>query len=379
MKRFLVGGLMLLLGDIIVHAQDMPLFSQKLTNSFIYNPAIAGHTFGSMTYSFKQSYRVDGAPENHFLSVHTPIANHRFGVGASVYQEDVTFLRLMYATGAFAYHIPLNKLSTLSFGVSAEFNSFKTNGANLSYVEDSEYLAYVTGLKEYDFSFGAHYQNRYIKAGIASNRLSTAWVRDTSKVVLSNYYSSFVQGLIPLRNNEDLLEPYIAYRKFSDLNNILDVGIFYTYSNKITAGVSMRNLNVINATLGFRLSKYLLVGYSRDMITGNVGGVIGAGNEFSLRFDFNENNYKERFRSDYKSSVAYRRKTMSKGPVGRSASRSPKDIKKKQRKIAPYSPNSRYQNTKKLSIKKRKSSSKPSASKKRKKNNSYKRHYKKRR
>ena len=379
MKKLLLSLFVFCATCASVIAQDIPLFSQKLTNSFLYNPAIAGHTFGSMTYSFKQSYRVDGAPQNHFLSAHTPIANHRFGVGASVYQEDVTFLRVMFATGAFAYHIPINKLTTLSFGVSGEYNSFSTNGADPAYIEDEEYLAYVTGLKEYDFSFGTHFQNRYIKAGIASNRLSTAWVRDTSKTVLSNYYSSFVQGLIPVRNNEDLLEPYISYRKLSDINNIFDVGVFYTYANKITTGVSMRNLNVVNATLGFRLSKYLLVGYSREMLTGKVGGAIGAANEFSLRFDFNENNYKERFRSDYKSSVAYRRKTMSKGPVGRSASRSPKDIKKKQRKIAPYSPNSRYQNTKKLSIKKRKSSSRPSASKKRKKSNSYKRHYKRRR
>src|SRR3954470_10804159 len=83
------------------YAQDIPLFSQKLTNSFVYNPALAGHTFGSLTYSYKQNYsNVNNSPQNHFLSIHTPIANHRFGIGANVYQEDVTFLRSMYISGA---------------------------------------------------------------------------------------------------------------------------------------------------------------------------------------------------------------------------------------------------------------------------------------
>jgi type IX secretion system PorP/SprF family membrane protein len=379
MKRFLLKTFLLsLLAVVSATAQDIPLFSQKLTNSFIYNPALAGHTYGSITYSFKQNYKVDGAPQNHFLSAHTPIANHRFGIGASVYQEDVTFLRNLYASAAFAYHIPLSKITTLSFGLAGEYNAFNVNGAlNFDDGDDSELRAYQKGIGEYDFSFGAHFQNRFIKAGLASNRLSTAWIKDSSKTVLSNYYSSFVQGLIPLRAGQDILEPYVAFRKLSDVNTILDIGVFYTFDNKIILGGSMRNQNIISGTVGFRLSKYLMVGYSREMITGNVGGFIGAANEFSFRFDFNENNYKERFSADYKSSVAYRRKTMS-GPVGKSGSRSPKQIQKKQKKLAPYSPNSRYQNIKKLSVKS-KAGKKPSAGKKRRKTNNYRKKHKRRR
>ena len=334
-------------------AQDIPLFSQKLTNSFVYNPALAGHTFGSLTYSFKQNYSgVKDAPQNHFLSIHTPIANHRFGIGANIYQEDVTFLRSMYASGAFAYHVPINKLTTLSFGVSAEYNSFGTNGSPnfQGDLEDEEFTRIQDGIKDYDFSFGTHFQNRYLKVGLAANRLSTTWIKEDTKTVLSNYYSAFAQGLIPLRGDEDLLEPYIAYRKLSEVSNIFDIGLYYTYNNKITAGASMRSGKVLSGTLGFRLSKYLMVGYSREMITGNMSGFIGAANEFTIRFDFNDESYKERFSADYKSSVAYRRKTLS-GPVGKSGGKTPKQLAKSQKKLAPYSPNSRYQNTKKLSVK----------------------------
>jgi type IX secretion system PorP/SprF family membrane protein len=345
----------ILSGSGLLMAQDIPLFSQKLTNSFVYNPALAGHTFGSLTYSLKQNYSgVKDAPENHFLSIHTPIANHRFGIGANVYQEDVTFLRSMYASGAFAYHLALNKLTTLSFGVSAEYNSFGTNG-NPNFEDDlidEEFVNVQNGINDFDFSFGTHFQNRYMKVGIAANRLSTTWLKEETKTVLSNYYSAFAQGLIPLRGDEDLLEPYIAYRQLSEVSNILDFGVYYTYNNMLTAGAAMRSGSVLSATLGFRLSKFIMLGYSREMITGNVGGFVGAANEFSIRFDFNENNYKTRFRADYKSSVAYRRKTLS-GPAGRKGAKGPKQVQKRQKKLAPYSPNSRYQNIKKLSVKKK--------------------------
>src|SRR5688572_11413465 len=157
MRGLLLTGC-LLIGTYAGYSQDIPLFSQKLTNSFVFNPALAGHTFGSVTYSFKQNYsKVEGSPQNHFLSIHAPIANHRFGIGASIFQEDVTFLRNTYASGAFAYHLALNSLNTFSMGVSAEYNSIGANGVpNFNYGGEDEALNQIIGSRKsnFDFSFG---------------------------------------------------------------------------------------------------------------------------------------------------------------------------------------------------------------------------------
>lgn len=334
------------------HGQDIPLFSQKLTNSFIFNPALAGNTYGSMTYSYKQNYsKVAGAPQNHFLSIHTPFGKHRFGVGANIYQEDVTFLRNTYASVAFAYHLRFSKFNVLSMGVSGEYNAIGLNGTtNFSSAGDQDFDQLTKGkLHDYDFSFGLHYQSRFFKVGLAANRLANTWLKNDNAAVLSYYYSGYAQGLIPMRGGEDLLEPYVAYRKLSESNTTLDVGLYYTYNNLLTGGVAMRSGTVFNATLAFHISKYLMVGYSREIIMGNVGGFVGSANEFTIRYDFNNESYKERFRSDYKTSIAYRRKTMS--TSNNSASHSPKQLHRKQKKFPVYSPNKRYQNIKKLGIK----------------------------
>ena len=314
MKRLL---LLLIVGFSIntSQGQDIPLFSQKLTNSFIYNPAMAGHTFGSMTASYRSNYSgVQDAPKNIFLSLHTPLAGNRFGTGFNIYQENVSFMKNTYYSGAFAYHLNFNKLNSLSMGASAEFNQFNANGFNSvtdPYIpSDPTFQRYQSNSGKLDFSFGMMYQNQFLKVGVSANRLATAWLSPDDKKALSNYFTSFVQGMIPLRDGQDLIEPYFAYRKFSETNNTLDVGLYYTYDNKITAGAATRSGNVLNFTLAYRLNKYLLVGYSNEMISTPVGSAVGTSNEFTLRYDFNDQSYQKKFRKDYKQSIAYRRKTL---------------------------------------------------------------------
>ena len=336
-------------------AQDIPLFSQKLTNSFIYNPSFAGLGFGSLTFSHRSNYSgVKGAPVNNFLSLHTPIARGRFGIGANLFQEDVNILKNTYISGAFAYHIIFDKYSKLSFGVSGELNTLQLNGdVNFEQVSKDVILDNLRTGKNAsaDFSFGANYANQYIKIGVALNRIGTAWLKPDTTKLLSNYYSGFAQGTIRLRGDQDLLEPYIAFRKFSENNNTWDAGLFYTYNNKVSAGAAARKGGVFNFTLAYHLSKNLMIGYSREILTRGLGGFVGSSNEFTLRVDFNDQIAKVKFRDDYKNSISYRRKTLSTSASKRTTAggRNPKQLHKAQKRVAAYSPNRRYQNMAKLS------------------------------
>ncbi|NOS91315.1 MAG: PorP/SprF family type IX secretion system membrane protein [Cyclobacteriaceae bacterium] len=369
MRRILLA--VCIFSSFAVTGQDIPLFSQKLTNSFMYNPALAGHTFGSITTSYRENYSgVANAPKNYFISVHTPIAGHRFGVGANVFQEEVSILKNTYIGGAFAYHLYFNKFSSLSSGVGIEYNMLDFNGltsADLSYISnDPTYLRYENTGGKPDFSFGLMFQNRFVKVGLAANRLATAWLEPTNTKVLSNYYTGFVQGQIPIREGQDVLEPFFSFRKFSEDNYNYDVGLYYTYDNKITIGSAIRAGNLLNFTLGYRFNKYLMVGYSREMITSPVGGFVGSSSEFTLRYDFNDQNYQKKFRQDYKQSLSYRRKSISSSPVRKTAGgRTPKQLARAQKRVAAFSPNSRYQNTKKLSMGRKSSTKRPTYNKKR--------------
>ncbi len=367
-KILLTLALILLAFSFHAIAQDIPLFTQKLTNSFIYNPSTAGLTFGSATYSFRQNYaNVKGAPTNNFLSIHTPLLNHKVGIGANIYQEDVNFIRNIYASGAFAYHLNFDQTNVLSMGVAGEYNSSRLNGQTNSDPTDIDYLRLSNGdIQAFDFSFGLNFKSRFFQLGIAANRLGSEWLQDSAS--FTSYYTAYAQGMVPLRGGQDLLEPYVAYRKLSPINNSIDLGLFYTFNGRVIGGIGLRNTQatkfdensinksgqIINTSLGFKITKNLMVGYSREMVLGNVGGYVGAANEFVIRMDFNnkETKINKNFRADYKNSLTYRRKSLSTAYGKSVGSKSPQQLKKKQKKYAPYSPNKRYQNVNKAGIKK---------------------------
>lgn len=353
MRIFTVLTLFLLIG-VSVKSQDIPLFSQKLTNSFIYNPAMAGVGLGSFTLSHRNNYTgVNGAPTNNFLSLHTPFSNYRFGTGFNVFQEEVAAVKSIYASGAFAYHINLNRLSALSFGVSGEYNSTRLSSEAIAQNDGSDLILnrYSDGVAQPDFSFGMAYQNAFLKMGLSANRLYTAWFEKDSTQNLANYYSGFLQGTIRVQDGRGVIEPYVAYRKLSETSNILDLGVYYNYDNKLTTGLATRSGSILSATLGYKITKNLLVGYSREMIMGSIGGYTGSSNEFVLRLDFADRADKKMFRADYKSAMSYRKKSVTNNTYSsnKAASRNPSQLHKSQKKLAPYSPSRRYQDTKKLS------------------------------
>lgn len=343
--------------------QDIPLFSQKLTNGFIYNPAMAGSTFGSVTLGYRMNYTgVTGAPTQAYLSANAPIANQRFGVGFNVFQEKVNIMQNTFASAAFAYHLHINQLNTVSMGVSGEYNMMRFTDISESAIQADNVLARYSNMNgQPDFSFGILYTGQYIKGGIAANRMSTAWFQSADARVLSNYYSAYLQGMIPLRGDQDLLEPYAAFRKFSETNSTYDIGVFYTYASKIMAGVSTRSGSVYAATLGYKVTPNLLIGYSGEMILGNLSGFTGMSHEFALRYDFATEARKERASSNYKNSLSYRRKTLNTSGVKKtSGGRTPKQLAKAQKRVSAYSPNKRYQNMSKLSGGRKSSGKKPS-------------------
>lgn len=331
-------------------AQDIPLFSQKLTNSFIYNPALAGHTYGSITFSHRKNFaNVNGSATSNFFSIHTPIKNHKMGIGANFFTEQVNVFKNIYASGAYAYHLTLGGSNTLSMGVSAEYNSIGFDVGKLNFdssIEDA-LLANETSI---DFSFGMNYSHKYFKGGVAVNRLATNLELTNKAGILSNFYSGYVAGMIPIRSGLDLLEPTFTFRKFSDVNDAWDAGLYYTYNNMILVGGSWRKGDILSLTGGFQINKKLLLGYSYEFVNNNLGNDLGATSELTLRYDFNNITYQDRFKSNYKNSIAFRRKTLSNSSSAkrRAGVKGPKSLQKRSKKLQQFSPNKRYSQGKKL-------------------------------
>jgi type IX secretion system PorP/SprF family membrane protein len=346
-------------------AQDAPLFTQKLTNSFLYNPSVAGNTFGSITLSHRKFWSgVEGSPSTTFFSVHTPFAQHRFGTGLNFYQDKVGITKSIYAAAAFAYHIRINDNNMLSFGLSGEFNNMKLSGADV--IHENDPLLTGDSRSAIDFSFGTSYKSKYFQIGAAANRLNALTGVIDTVTQFPAFYSGFFQLNLPFADDKFLFEPMVTVRSFAKSSPQIDAGAYFTAYNTVLVGGSYRTGGALNASAAFKY-KNIMLGYSRDIITSDIRQGLGATNEISIRFDFNDQSYymKQRnARAISTKAMTIRRKTLStyshRGTSMQQSKRYKKNIRRKQF----MSPNYRMNASKKLMTKKV-SGRKPSYQKKR--------------
>ena len=357
MKRFLPVSVFLLLFTQAVYGQDVPVYSQKLTNSFLYNPSVAGNTLGSATLSYRQQWAgVEGAPRTVFFSIHTPFAKHRFGTGFNVYQEKSGVNENLFASGAFAYHLRFTDNNMISMGVSAEYVNTKINYGAVDVIDTGDDLlnGNQPNANSLDFSFGLSYSSKYLKLGASANRLGSLVGLSDSTSQFSQFYSAFANFTLPVAGDRDVIEPIIYFRKFANGTNQIDGGLYYTYNEVVTLGGSYRTGGAIGLTAALRIKKNFLIGYGREVLSGDFSKSIGASNEFTLRLDFRDHNYytkKKNAREISTKALALRRKTLSSYSKGSSFSKS-KKYKKTIKRNYIKSPNYRMESSKKLQTKK---------------------------
>jgi type IX secretion system PorP/SprF family membrane protein len=348
-------------------AQDVPVYSQKLTNSFLYNPSVAGNTLGSMTLSYRQQWTgATGSPQTTFFSVHTPFAQHRMGTGFNVYRETAGVNDNLYASAAYAYHVRISDNNLFSMGVSGEFINYRINLSRVD-AQDMDDLLITENqspVTRVDFAFGMSYTSKFVKLGASANRISSlVGILDSSQQFPA-FYSGFVNFTLPLANERDLLEPVVYVRNISNGKYQYDAGVYYTYNNRVTLGGAYRTGGAASLTGAFRFGKGIYLGYSREILSGNLGTSLGASNEFTLRFDFRDHKYfsnAKNARSINTNALALRRKTLKSYPTRSSPYTASNRNKKFVKKNYVHSPNYRIDSSKKLMTKRvsRKPSYKP--------------------
>ncbi len=341
----------------IAFCQDLPLYSQKLTNSFLYNPSVAGNGMGSATFANKRFWNgVPGAPFSNFVSIHTPIAMQKIGVGFNFMNEKVSALTNTYMSGAFAYHLKFTDETILSMGVSSEYTSLRFDPSKFDARDEGDPLINVNPVSSLDFSFGMSFKTKYFDAGLSSNRLATALALGNISSQISEFYTGYINGNIELAKNHRL-EPTFVYRRLSPESSQWDAGAYYTFNNAITLGASYRQEGLMTATTALKFNNKFLIGYSFELFGTGIQRSIGGTNEITLRIDFRDDSYvrnTDNSRAVMSQSMAYRRKTLSSSGVNKKRPVSPSSAKFKKKLKRNYmkSPSYRLNNSTKLNTSK---------------------------
>lgn len=258
----------------------------------------------------------------------------------------------LFISGAFAYHINFTDEKSLSMGASVEYNNLRLNTAQFLLADVNDpVLMNFDPINNMDFSFGMSYSAKYLRLGLAANRLGNFIGVSNQENRLAQFYSAYAGFFIPMADGRDVIEPILSYRSQDAQLHNWDAGVYYTFNNLLTLGGAYRDGNVVNMTLAVRFANRYLVGYSHELFADNLKANIGSSNEFTLRVDLRDDNYYKNPRNSRKimnQSLAFRKKTLSK-----SGNASSPKFKKKLRKNYHKNPNYRMNSSKKLQKNKR--------------------------
>lgn len=320
MRKFLLltGIFSLLLAAKVAGQQD-PAFTNYFFNSLIFNPAVAGsneHLTAHLVHR-SQWIGLEGAPTTQSLSVHSPLANERIGLGASLVNDNLGASGVLELNTAYAYRFPLGEDLHLSVGLQAGVSNWRGNWSELT-VEDATDEVFAENLNRWlpNFGAGVYLSGERIFAGVGCPRILEHDLRGNDRntsYYAKNYrhYYAIVGGAFPLGSEQLIFRPSALIKNtglFSDFRKsatqlalgsptVIDLDASFFLRETLWIGVAYRTALELgdssNDSVDFRASFYfrngVRVGASYDWTlsqisrAGNGSVEVMAGYEFDVK------------------------------------------------------------------------------------------------
>src|SRR5882672_9989934 len=122
--------LILLLGRCgVLIAQQRPIQSLYMFDPLLVNPAYAGnHVQLTATAIYRNQWvNLDGAPKTFTTTIHSGFRNSRVGAGIILSNDQIGIHNDIGLYGCYSYKIPIDRQSSVTFGLQGGFNSLASD------------------------------------------------------------------------------------------------------------------------------------------------------------------------------------------------------------------------------------------------------------
>ena len=276
MKLYKTFLIIIIFFSVSANAQQDPNSIFYRYNMNIYNPAFAGSSEGSdVTLGLRSQWAgIEGAPESQSAIFSTSLHN-RVGLGVSILNDKTFIENQTWAAIDFSYHIQINEMSKLFFGIKASANSYSANTSGL--------VTYGIGqdgsLTDYKSRFmpnvgaGIFYQHQEYFLSFSIPKLLTperlqeedgnAYLGESKMhLYLSGGFNVALGSFTELQNS--VLFRYVDAAPFSaEITSIFDFGY------KFNIGASYRYNESISGLFLFKVSDKFNLGYAYEVTTEN--------------------------------------------------------------------------------------------------------------
>jgi type IX secretion system PorP/SprF family membrane protein len=279
----------------VASAQQLPLFSQYYFNSFIYNPAHTGQEAGTTLglVGRKQFTGLSNSIGTYATTLQSRNGESRSGFGLYAYNDQVNLFRTNSISGSYAYHIPLSRERTLSFGLALTALDHKYNASNFYLVNPEDPVVALLGEEggfTVDANAGVNMDFGKFSMGLANLQMlqnQEAFKNNANSktlYTLANHWI-FNAGYKAVINENLELNPFLLYRKTQAAPGQVDLNLFLNWIDKGYAGIAYRDGMSFSAMLGVTVNKATTLGYSYDITTNKLRTALGNTHEVALRFN----------------------------------------------------------------------------------------------
>jgi len=286
MKKQIIIIIALMLASVAKSQTATPM-AQYASNQLIYNPAFAGaHDLFSANLSLRRLWTgIPNSPTLIGFNMHAPFIDQRNALGFIFQRETYgpQFINLVNLT--YAYKIPLNNTSFLSFGVQTGLLNTVTDWSMVTFVKDDNDPGYggnerwVTN--RFDMSLGAYLQTPDFYIGLSVRHLTTPrfdevtrmdTLVDTREIVELRYRSRirrqffFMAGYNFQLDQQWDIRPRMMIRYKYAMPLTVSAGVDFVYLNRFSFGTSfMTGQSAVTLVATAEVVDGLRIGYAFDM------------------------------------------------------------------------------------------------------------------
>lgn len=277
------------------YAQQDAQYTNYMYNTIAVNPGYAGTRDVLSIFGLHRTQWVglDGAPVTNNFSLHTPI-NEKVSLGLSFVNDRIGPSDENTISIDFAYKIPLNENSTLSFGLKGTANLLNVDYTKLDIYDpsDSQFQNNIDNRFSPNFGAGAYwYSDKYYLGLSVPNFLETKHYADNNSSSLAkermHYY--FMGGYVFDLSENIKFKPAFLTKFVSGAPLQVDLTANLMFDEKFIIGGAYRWDAALSFLAGFQVTNSILIGYSYDMETTKLATYNSGSHELFLRFELFKN------------------------------------------------------------------------------------------
>ena len=292
-KNFII---ILVCFSALTKAQQLPMYSQYITNDFVLNPAIAGSKpYFPLQINSRTQWSGLGkiAPKTNTLSYHMPLAYESIGVGAIVMQDETGPYSQIGLTLSFAYHMQLDEddVTRLSLGLSGLITQHNLKQDDLIFHNpDPEFQGSYSKMVP-DASFGAYLYSKNFSLSVSAHQLFESTFKKSVQDIFgdnSQVRHYFAHASYRIDIHSDLaIEPSLLVKSTEVSPTQFDLNARAIIDNNYWAGLSLRSSQSLVILAGLHM-RSLFLSYSYDYGISSLSSIASGSHEISLGFNIND-------------------------------------------------------------------------------------------